>query len=426
MNSTENFTETDLLSANLMKRFQYPASLLNHWLETFGLNQTLELLDGLRLPYNSMWVQVNTRRVDYDTLFNIFEEMDNITRKHPFFDDFIEIEVQKGELTEYSRKLPIIRVDHESTTGIALGRDVQTANIMNHDDFDPGETVCIADYVNNILAVGKTQLKSSEINKRFQETVVKVTESLAYAPPITELKEYRKGFFSILSPTQAIGVKSMNLKANDNILVISTDKGDVANYIAELTRNKVPITVLAANKMHAKVLNKNVARTKNKAIRIINRPFLSFVKEMPEMKYTSYFIEPQNSRTAVIPVFSSNLSLDRLKQITKKQQKLISELYRSTHRQASVTYVTHSIDHLENEEIFQNTLQKAYYENQEFSEEIRKLKQQKIISSRAPLEIYKEIEKELTKSSIYLDPITTNNTGGFIAKFNFKLKQEEK
>ncbi|MHA1515917.1 MAG: hypothetical protein ACTSPF_10310, partial [Candidatus Heimdallarchaeaceae archaeon] len=176
----------------------------------------------------------------------------------------------------------------------------------------------------------------------------------------------------------------------------------------------------------AKVLNKNVARTKNKAIRIINRPFLSFVKEMPEMKYTSFFVEPQNSRTAVIPVFSSNLSLDRLKQISKKQQKLISELYRSTHRQASLTYVTHSIDHLENEEIFQSTLQKAYYENQEFSEEIRKLKQQKIISSRAPLEIYKEIEKELTKSSVYLDPITTNNTGGFIAKFNFKLKQEEK
>ena len=95
MNSSENFTETDLLSADLMKRFQYPASLLNHWLETFGLNQTLELLDGLRLPYNSMWVQVNTRRVDYDTLFDIFEEMGNITRKHPFFDDFIDIDVNK-------------------------------------------------------------------------------------------------------------------------------------------------------------------------------------------------------------------------------------------------------------------------------------------------------------------------------------------
>ena len=280
--------------------------------------------------------------------------------------------------------------------------------------------------MNNILAVGKTQLKSSEINKRFQETVVKVTESLAYAPPITELKEYRKGFFSILSPTQALGVKSMNFKANDNILVMSTDKGDVANYIAELTRNKVPITVLAANKMHTKVLNKNIARTKNKAIRIIQRPFLSFVREMPEMKYTSFFVEPQNSRTAVIPVFSSNLSLDRLKQFTKKQQKLISELYRSTHGEASLTYITHSIDYLENEEIFQNTLQKAYYENQEFPKEIRKLKQQKIISSRAPLEIYKEIESELTKSSVYLNPITTNNTGGFIAKFNFKLKQEEK
>jgi len=280
MNPSESQNEKSLLSADLMKKFQYSASLLNHWLETFDLNQTLELLDGLRLPYSSIWVQVNTRKVDYYSLFDIFEERGFFVNKHPFFDDFIEVKVQKKKIPENTRELPIIRVDHESTTNISLGRDVQTANIMNHDEFDAGETVCIADYVNNIIAVGKAQVKSSEIKKLKQKNVVKVTDSLAFAPPLTELKEYRKGFFSIMTPTQVIGVKSMEFDTKDNILVMTTDKGDVANYIAELTNYKVPITVLAANDMQVKALRKNVERTKNKAIRILHRPFLNFVREI--------------------------------------------------------------------------------------------------------------------------------------------------
>lgn len=423
MKPTESQDENYLLSADLMKKFQYSASLLNRWLEVFGLSETLELLDGLRSPYNSMWVQVNTRKIDYYSLFGIFEEMGYIARKHPFFDDFIEVEVQKKELSGYSRDLPIMRVDHESTTNIALGRDVQTASIMNHDEFDSGETVCVADYVNNIIAVGKALVKSSEINRLTQKAVVKVTSSLAYAPPITELREYRRGFFSIMSPTQAVGVKAMEFDSKENILVMSTDKGDVANYISEITNYKIPITVLAANEMQAKALEKNVDRTKNKAIRILHRPFLTFVREIPEIKYTSFFIEPQNSRTAVIPVFSSNLGLDRLQQFSENQQKLIGELYRCSHGKASITYITHSIDYLENEEVFQNTLSKAYLDNQEFPETIRKLKKSKTIGSRDPPENYKEIKRELDKSTVYLDPLTTNNTGGFIANFSLKPKE---
>jgi 16S rRNA C967 or C1407 C5-methylase (RsmB/RsmF family) len=423
MNPTESQDENFLLSADLMKKFQYSASLLNRWLEVFGLSQTLELLDGLRSPYNSMWVQVNTRKIDYYSLFDIFEEMGYIVHKHPFFDDFIEVEVQKRELSGYSRDLPIIRVDHESSTNIALGRNVQTANIMNHDEFDSGETVCIADYVNNILAVGKTQVKSSEIAKLTQTDVVKVSSSLAYAPPLTELREYRRGFFSIMSPTQAVGVKSMEFDSKDSILVMSTDKGDVANYISEITNYKIPITVLAANEMQVKALRRNVERTKNKAIRILHRPFLTFVRETHEIKYTSFFIEPQNSRTAVIPVFSSNLGVDRLQQFSEKQQKLIGELYRCSHGQASITYITHSIDYLENEEVFRNSINKAYLDNQEFPETLRNLKKSKTIDSRDPPENYKEIKKELDKSTVYFDPLTTNNTGGFIAKLSLKQKE---
>ncbi len=423
MKPTESQNEDFLLSADLMKKFQYSASLLNRWLEVFGLDQTLELLNRLRSPYSSMWVQVNTRKVDYYSLFDIFEERGHTVRKHPYFDDFMEVEVQKRELSGYSRDLPIIRVDHESTTNIALGRDVQTADIMNHDEFDAGETVCVADYVNNILAVGKTQVKSSEITKLTQKTVVKVTSSLAYAPPITELREYRRGFFSILSPAQAIGVKSMEFDTKENILVLSTDKGDVANYISEITNYKVPITVVAANEMQVKALKKNVNRTKNKAIRILHRPFSTFVRELHEIKYTSFFLEPQNSRTAVIPVFSSNLSTDRLQQFSMKQQQLIGELYRCSHGKASITYITHSIDYLENEEVFQNTISKAYLDNQELPKIIKDLKKSKKIVSRSPPENYKTIEKELKKSTVYLDPLTTDNTGGFIAKFSLKPKE---
>ena len=411
------------LPSDIVKKFQYTSDLLYHWIEAFGLDESLKFLEQFRQPFDSLWVQVNTTRVDFDSMIDIFEEMEFEVNKHPWFEDFLEVKVIRKEIEEDVLLYPVVKVDRESASTIALGKDVHTASITSHNSFLSGDKVRIMDFAGNIIALGTAMVNSKEILSLKQQVVVKVTDSLGYVPPLTELREYRRGFFSILSPTQAIGVKSMYLDSKDNILVMSGDRGEVASYIAELTNNKCPITVVARNKMQLKAIRKQVERLKVKAVRLLQAPFQNFLKERQEMKFTSVYLEPQNSRTAVIPTFASNLSLKRLEKMSSDQIEIISNLYRVLHKEASISYITHSIDYLENEFVFQKILEKAFYEAQSFPIKIRNLQKKKIVNSRdkGGLEIIKT-GKEQELSTIFLNPITIKNIGGFISKFKFIKK----
>jgi 16S rRNA C967 or C1407 C5-methylase (RsmB/RsmF family) len=209
----------------------------------------------------------------------------------------------------------------------------------------------------------------------------------------------------------------------DNVLVASSDRGEVACYIAEQTKHKTPITVIATNELQVKAITRQIERIKTKAIRLLHVPFLSFLKEVHEMKYSSVYLGLPNSRTAVKPVFSSNLSAGRLRDMTKLQADTTTYLYRCLNENASVTYTTHSMDYLENEGIFKKILEKAYYESQSFPEELRILQSKKVLKSREVSIIdTKGFKLDIKNSSIFLDPIETNNIGGFLAKFKFKQK----
>jgi len=423
MTNNTNPNEIPEFSSDMVKKFQYASGLLYHWIESFGLEETLNLLDNFRLPFESLWVQVNTTKIDFDSLIDIFEEMELKVNKHPWFNDFIEVKVGKREMEEDVLLYPVVKVDRESASNIALGKDVHTASITSHNSFLTGDKVRIMDFAGNIIALGTAMVNSKEILSLSQRVVVKVTESLGYVPPLTEMKEYRKGYFSILTPTQAIGTKSMYLESKDNILVMSGDRGEVAGYIAELTNNKCPITIIAQNKMQLKAIKRQVERLQIKAARIILSSFHNLLKEKHEVKYTSVYFEPQNSRTAVIPTFASNLSFKRLEKMSNDQIEVASKLHRLLHKEASISYVTHSIDYLENELVFQKILEKAFYEVQSFPLEIRNLQKKNILNSReiSLTEIITK-GKEQELSTIFLNPAAIKNIGGFVAKFKFKAK----
>ena len=422
MNSNKESHETEIDSYDLLRKFSYSSSLLEHWLEVFGIDYLLKLINYLRMPMKSLWIQVNTNKIDFDSLLEIFYEHDYIAKKHELFEDFIEMDIQQKDFDTQLENLPILRVDHESSTGIALGKDVQTADVTRYDNFETGDKVCVLDGASNVIAKGIAEVNSSEISNLTQRSVVKVKDSLAYAPPLTEMRIYRRGYFNILTPIQAIAVNTMSLGLKDNILVMSNDKGDVASYIAEKTQDKVPITVIAQNEMQTNAIRKNLERSNSKAIRVHRSSFLKFLNEHHEIKYTAVYLEPQNSRTAVIPVFSSNLSFGKLKQFAEKQEKIVTNLYKCLHKETSITYVTHSVDYLENEGVFKSTLEKAYYTNQKHKKIIKKLKDLNKISSRNVSSEYENIKEQLQESSIYLDPITTRNSGGFVCNFTLKEK----
>ena len=100
MTSEENLKENDAISTEILKRFQYSPSLLYHWINSFGLNETMNILEQLRNPPNSLWIQDNTDKIDFDSLYDIFEENEFNVQSHPLFDDFLEVKVEKREITE--------------------------------------------------------------------------------------------------------------------------------------------------------------------------------------------------------------------------------------------------------------------------------------------------------------------------------------
>lgn len=420
MTTPNDSTDNGLMPDELIDRFMYNPSLLHRWLEQLGINYTIDLLSTLRKPNDSIWVQVNKSKVDFDSLLDIFEDMEINANKHPLFDDFIQVKIGLNEFDKAEKELPMIKVDRESTTSIALGKDVNSTNVTEVNQFFEGDTVRIIDFIGNIIAVGVAEIHSTEVKDKTVRVAVRTIKALGITPQLTELMVYRRGYFNILTPTQALSVKSTYLKPEDNILVMTGDKGDLACYIAELTNNKCPITIIVNNKLQLKAARRQIERTKSKAIRIKRSPFLKFLNEYQEIKYSVVFLEPQNSRTAIMPTFSSNLGVSKLKKIAADQKEIITNLHRCLYNLANITYFTHSVDVSENEEAYNHAMSKAYYEDHKFTEEIRQLQKKKIVFYRElPEETYSDYAFEHKNSTIYIDPVKTNNSGGYIAKFKF-------
>ncbi|MBY8999746.1 MAG: hypothetical protein KGD64_02420 [Candidatus Heimdallarchaeota archaeon] len=427
MTGTNNSTDAELNPNELIDRFLYDPSLLYRWLEDVGIKYTVDLLSALCKPNDSIWVQVNKSKIDFDSLLDIFEDMDIIAEKHPFYDDFIQVKIGVNEFDAEEKLLPMMKVDKESTTSIALGKDVNSTNVTEVNDFSAGDTVRIIDFVGNIIAVGKAEIHSYEVRDKTVRVAAKNIKSLGITPQLTELMVYRRGYFSILTPVQALSVKSAYFKPEDNILVMTRDKGEVASYIAELTDNKYPITFIVSDKLQLKAARRQIERTKSKAVRIIKRTIAQFINEIPEVKYSSVFLEPQNSRTAVMPTFSSNLGVSKLLKMVTKQKEIITDLYRYLYDSATITYFTHSVDVSENEEVFNHIMSRAYYQDHQFSSEIKKLQKNKIFSHRELKEdISGDYSYEHKSSTIFLDPVKTNNTGGYIASFKFGKPEKNK
>ncbi len=425
MTTPNDSTDDDLMPDEIIDRFMYDPSLLHRWLEQLGISYTINLLSSLRKPNDSIWVQVNRSKIDFDSLLDIFEDMKFSASKHPLFDDIIQVKIGLNDFDDTEKALPMIKVDRESTTSIALGKDVNSTNVTEVNQFFAGDTVRIIDFIGNIIAVGIAEIHSTEVKDKTVRVAAKIIKSLGITPQLTELMVYRRGYFNILTPTQVLSVKSTYLKPEDNILVMAGDKGDVASYIAELTNNRCPITFIVNNKLQLKAARRQIARTKSKAIRIIRRPFLQFLNENHEIKYSVVFLEPPNSRTAIMPTFSSNLGISKLKIIATAQQEIITNLYRCLYDLATITYFTHSVDVSENENAYNHILSKAYYEDDKFTEEIRQLQKKKIMFYRdLPEETYSDYTFEHKNSTIYIDPVKTNNSGGYIAKFKFGKKDK--
>lgn len=406
--------------------YDYKPSLLYHWIETFGKEHTEHLTRNLRKPLETLWVQVNTSRVDIDSVRDMLDEMDFKVKNHRYFEDFLEVEVELRELKDDGIRYPRIIVEREAIPSAALGKDILTADIISYDKFETGDTLRIVYKGDRLLALGKAEISSEHIPTAPQRVIAKNTSSLAYAPPLTEFEFYRRGYFNILTPAQAIGIKSMYHSTKDNILVMSTDNGEAASYLSELTHQKVPITVIAQNKEHSKALQKTFARTKSKSVRLLIDTFPRFVRINHLVKFTSAYLELQNSRSSVIPSFRSNLSFSLLEKMVKKQIKITSNLFRCLYDQASITYVTHSVDNFENEKIFENLVSKSYYKSQSFPREIREYQNKGDFSTRYIKPAEEDlIALERKTSTIFLDPLKIKNTGGFIAKFKFDPKKIE-
>ncbi|MHA1685693.1 MAG: PUA domain-containing protein [Candidatus Heimdallarchaeaceae archaeon] len=416
-------TESKLLAT----QYAYEESLIAHWLKYFNTKIIQSYLKRLRLPAKSLWIQINTARADVDSILESLEELDFNVQTNPYFEDILEVEIEKHDIYLDEKDYPAIIVDRESASGIVLGKDVNTSAVIAADEFKANDTIKIIDRTGYVLAKAKAQVNSNEIASLRQQVVAKVLQSRAKIPPLTELRYYRAGLFTVLSPTQIFAIQSMYMEEKDNILVVSPDRGEVATTIAQLTNYNTPITVIAQNQQHARALRKQVNRMKAKSIRIIVNGFYEFIKQHHDITYTSAYIELPNSRTAIMPTLNSNLTIKRLRRLVKRQKNILTYTFRCLHPNASITYVNHSLDPLENEINYRDIVTKTYYETQSFPNSIRKLKVSEFSTIRElKTDILNDIKFHLKVGTLFIDPLKVQNSGGFIAKFKYTPQRDKK
>ncbi len=439
MSSSEKEENHIDIIQQLADKHHYKRSLMAHMLEYMPKSELDSLLKDLSKPYNSLWVQVNTSRIDIDSLINIFEDSKIFATKNKFFSDILEVKIEKGEIFDKPPDdLPFLYVDREQAQDVMMGKNVLSSGVLQPKTDDPekffttGQQIAVVDHVGNFLAYAKALVNSNELANLPLQEVAKIEKSVAYIPPITELQHYRRGYFSILTPVEVVAVNSMyldDLTSLENILVFTTGRGEVASYIAEKTKNKFPVTIVARNKMQSTVIQKQIQRVGNEAVRIVTASPKVFINDTHRMKYTLVYLELPNSKTGLKPVTTSNLDQHRLKSFVKYQHSVITDLYKCLHPNALINYVTHSIDWMENEELFEEITNYSYYEEQGFPRRIRELKKKGYFLSRIERNKERMDTRKIirhTASSLFIDPREMSNIGGYIAKFKFSPTKVQK
>ncbi|MCG3253284.1 MAG: hypothetical protein KAX09_05500 [Candidatus Heimdallarchaeota archaeon] len=337
----------------LIEKYQFNFELIKRLSFTYGLQRTSALIASLKEHTQSLPIRVNTQITTASKLIKTLNEKEIVAKQHPDFEEAVLLEISRNEVIP--RKKKTITLNYKRPlNSVLIGVGIGSNDFEYTDDLNIGDEISLLDKKGDVVGNGILMMNMNELEEKKKGIAIKITESMYKIPSINGLKEYLRGQFIPQSiPSMLIG-SSVNLKAEDRLLDMNSDTGEILTHIwqrnFEVKDSKIVAQRSTAHKLTK--FNENIKRLRMYKAPIVreNLNLSAFVKKYnKEETFDLIIANPPSTDMGLRPKIFEMIRESQIIEYSRRQRRYLIHAARLLKPGGTLFYTTNSLDPAENE-----------------------------------------------------------------------------
>jgi hypothetical protein len=332
------------------------------------------------------------------------------------------------------RGLPQVILRRSASINASMGADIVSGDISSLPPLQRGDEVVLMDMYYNIVGHGIADMSSEEIKRSPGRIAVKTLEGRYDVPKFHDNKYYRNGLYSITTLPRLLGINLFTFsKERALILVICQDNGEVAAELLNRAGEGSRIFLITRNENHRKAINSTLERLQipGDQIQLLKVGLDRYTKSRPREKFTHFYLEMPSTETGKRPNPYFDLEEKVIISNARAQFSALRGISLVGADNAQISYVTHSIDPSENQEVIIQAFRQGNFKpiniaeefTKEYPLELNALPEIPTVTQSSSIDLEKfDLEKKYSKSWLKVDPRVHKSDAGYVAKLKLELR----
>jgi len=340
--------------------------------------------------------------------------------------------VNKYEFDQIKHKgYPQVILRRKASIDASMGENIESGDISGIPPVSSGDEVVLMDMYYNIVGYGISQMSSEEIKRSPGRIAIRTIEGRYEVPKFHENKYYRNGLFSITTLPRILGLKV--LEFNDKpavILNICQDDGEISVELLNRAAPGSKVYLITRNENHRKAIKSTFERLQvdTANFEMIQVTLDKFTKSRPREKFTHVFLEMHSTESGLRPNPYFDQEEKNVISNARAQFSALRGVALVGSEDCQISYVTHSIDPSENQEVVVQAFRQTNFKPVELDETLLEeyafplnaLPEIPTVTQTGTIDLDKfDNEKIFEKSWLQIDPIIHQSDAGFVAKIMF-------
>ena len=361
---------------------------------------------------NTIMIEVRDRKLDHH---QVHGNVENVANKY-----ILDEIKHKG--------YPQVILSRHASIEASMGANIVSGDISNIPPLNSGDEVILMDKYYDIVGHGVADMTSEEIKRSPGRIAIRTLEGRYDVPKFHDHRHYRNGLYSVSTLQRILGVQIQQFdKEAVNILVICQDDGEVAVALLNNAPAGSKVFIVTRNENHRKAIRSNLERLEvsTENVILLTDTLDRFTKSRPPERFKHFYLELPSTESGKRPNPYFDGEEKNIISNARGQFSALRSIALVGENEAQISYITHSIDPTENEEVVVQAFRQGNYspvEIQQFlpieyTNDIHALPEIPTVTQAGSIDLIKMNQEEEYKMSwINMDPLKYSSDAGFVAK----------